>query len=73
MVRKRDLELQLDAPKKRRKPRLRDVAAHLDAIDFCRAHLPDMYDALVRKRRSRRQLVQLKRLYYGRGEWALAT
>jgi hypothetical protein len=72
-VRKRDLESLADIPRKRQKPCLREVAAHLDAIDFCRTHLPDMYNALVRKRRSRRQLAQLRKLYYGRSGWALGS
>ena len=62
----REKELQLEVKKRRRKPGLKGAGACLDAIDVCRTELPDMYAALMRKRRRRQQLEELRRLYDGR-------
>lgn len=67
-----DREPSSEPEKRRRKPRLKGMADCLDAMDTCRVHLPDIYDFLLRKSRRRRELEEMRRLYDGRHEWAMA-
>lgn len=69
---KRDREPSSEPQKRRRKPGLKGASDCLDAVDTCLAYLPDMYDILLRKNRRKRQLEELRKLYDGRHEWALA-